>query len=531
MKHFASLFIQLDQTTKTNDKIKALAGYFEAVSDRDKLWTIAILSHRRPKRSVTTTLLRTWAAEQGGLPLWLFEESYHIVGDLAETIALVLPPPAQKSDRSLSDWIDFIRNLEDMPEAAKKEQILYAWSCLNREERFVFNKLITGGFRLGVSQKLMVRALALFTGLEENILAHRLMGAWSPDTDSFGALILQDNPADMLSRPYPFFLCYGLESSTEELGNPDDWMAERKWDGIRAQLLVREGQLFVWSRGEELITDKFPEFAALPDILPDYTVIDGEIIPWKEDKPLGFQVLQTRIGRKNVTKKVLQEAPVILMAYDLLEWEGRDFRERPFVERRHQLEEMLGEAELSGQIQLSPMVDFDNWESLAAEREDSRKHHCEGLMLKHKAAPYRQGRKKGEWWKWKVDPMTIDAIMIYAQQGHGRRANLFTDFTFAVRDGDSLVPFTKAYSGLTDEEFAQITRWVRKNTLERFGPVRSVTPVQVFELAFEGINASSRHKSGVALRFPRILRWRKDKAAGEANTLDDLKDMLESYGE
>ena len=424
-----------------------------------------------------------------------------------------------------------IRSLEALSESDKKEQILDAWDSMGHEERFIFNKLITGGFRIGISQKLMVRALSLSTGVEENLLAHRLMGGWSPDTDSFAALVLEDKPNDALSRPYPFYLCHALEATVQELGSPADWIAERKWDGIRAQLIVREGTLFVWSRGEELITDKFPEFAPLAGILPDYTVLDGEILPFKEGAPLDFQALQTRIGRKQVTRKVLQEVPVILMAYDLLEYGGKDIREQIFADRRNALAALLAQPNIPDILRLSPTLPFEDWGTLERERVDARKFNCEGLMLKHKDSLYRQGRKKGEWWKWKVDPMTIDAVMIYAQQGHGRRANLFTDFTFAVRDGASWVPFTKAYSGLTDAEFQEITHWVRKNTLERFGPVRGVPPVQVFELAFEGISASSRHKSGIALRFPRMLRWRRDKQPGEANTLQDLKDMLESYGE
>ncbi|MDP4711076.1 MAG: ATP-dependent DNA ligase [Saprospiraceae bacterium] len=531
MKDFASLVIALDQTTKTNERVRALAEYLGKVSDRDKLWTIAILSHRRPKRTVTTTLLRNWAAEKADLPQWLFEDSYHVVGDLAETIALLLPPPFQHSDRTLSDWIAFIRELEVLSEADKKARILEAWDSLGHEERFIFNKLITGGFRIGISQKLMVRALALFTGLEENLLAHRLMGAWSPDTDRFDQLLIEDNPSDQLSRPYPFYLCYALEGSVEELGDPANWMAERKWDGIRAQLIVRAGNLFVWSRGEELMTDKFPEFEPLAGVLPDYTVLDGEILPFREGIPLDFQALQTRIGRKQVTRKVLQEVPVILMGYDLLELGGKDLRQHSFADRRKALCHLLEQPDMPEVLKISPELPFTDWAAVARERADSRKYHCEGLMLKHKDSTYQQGRKKGEWWKWKVDPMTIDAVMIYAQQGHGRRANLFTDFTFAVRDGEAWVPFTKAYSGLTDAEFQAITHWVRKNTLERFGPVRSVSPVQVFELAFEGISASPRHKSGIALRFPRMLRWRKDKQPEAANTLQDLKDMLESYGE
>ncbi len=525
MKQFAQLFTALDQTTKTNTKVAALAAYFGEASDQDRMWTMAILSHRRPKRTVNTTLLRTWAAEASGLPLWLFEESYHIVGDLAETIALLLPPPKASSDESLSYWIDYIRQLEKRSEEEKQAAVLAAWEQLTTTERFVFNKLITGGFRMGVSQKLMVRALSKFTGQEEAALAHRLMGNWHPDKDVFDALILSDNPLDDISKPYPFFLAYQLDTAPEELGEPDDWQAEHKWDGIRGQLIVREGELFVWSRGEELVTDKFPEYAPLAEALPSGTVLDGEILPFRDGHPLLFNDLQTRIGRKNVTKKILEKAPVVLMVYDLLEWEGRDLRAEPLRERRRLLEQLL--AQLNHPVLLlSEAVDFDHWNSLAQEREKAREIGSEGIMLKRLDSPYRSGRKRGDWWKWKVDPLTVDAVMIYAQQGHGRRANLFTDFTFAVWDGDQLVPFTKAYSGLTDKEFQEITHWVRKNTIDRFGPVRSVTPTFVFELAFEGIRESSRHKSGIALRFPRILRWRRDKPVEEANTLDDLRLLL-----
>ena len=526
MKHFADLFNQLDQTTKTNTKVAALAEYFVQASDQDKLWTVAILSHRRPKRTVTTALLRQWAAEIGNLPLWLFEESYHVVGDLAETIALVLPKKEQASEESLSYWINYIKGLATFEEGEKKEKIKSAWASLDYTERFVFNKLITGGFRIGVSQKLMVKALSKYTGVEENKLAHRLMGNWTPDTTTFSDLILSENPLDDISKPYPFYLAYALEEAPEALGVPEDWQAERKWDGIRGQVIVREDQVFVWSRGEELVTDKFPEYHPLAKILPNGTVLDGEILPFKNGKPLSFNILQTRIGRKNLTKKILESAPVILMVYDILEWEGEDIRERPMVERRALLEQLVANYDTGGILKLSETLVADSWDTLKEEREKSRAFDSEGLMLKRKDSTYRSGRKKGDWWKWKVDPLTIDAVMIYAQRGHGRRANLFSDFTFAVWDGDALVPFTKAYSGLTDKEMNQITAWVRQNTLERFGPVRSVKPTHVFEIAFEGINASSRHKSGVALRFPRIKRWRKDKPVSEANTLEDLKKLL-----
>jgi len=529
MKNFAELFTELDQTTKINTKVAALAAYFDRADDTDKLWTVAILSHRRPKRTVKTPLLREWAAELRGIPLWLFENSYYVVGDLAETIALVLPPPEEESDESLSYWIDYIRSLGDLEEEQKREAVLSAWNALNRTERFIFNKLITGGFRVGVSQKLMVRALSKHTEIEENTLAHRLMGDWTPDDTTFEDLILSEDPLDRLSRPYPFYLAYALEDKPEDLGDVSDWQAERKWDGIRGQLIVREDELFVWSRGEELVTHRFPEYHPLAESLPNGTVIDGEILPYKEGEVLSFNLLQTRIGRKNVTKKLLQKAPVVLMAYDLLEYEGRDIRQEPLHQRRQWLEELLAQNDTEGIILLSEVLELESWAALAKERDDSRQYRSEGLMLKQKSSGYRSGRRKGDWWKWKVDPLTIDGVMIYAQRGSGRRANLYTDYTFGVWDGDTLVPFTKAYSGLTDKEFRQITNWVRRNTVERFGPVRSVNAEHVFEIAFEGIQKSSRHKSGVALRFPRMLRWRKDKPVAEANTLADLHKMLEVY--
>ncbi len=532
MKRFADLFRALDQTTKTNAKVAALADYFVEASEQDRLWTIALLSGRRPKRTVNATQLRHWAAERAGIPLWLFEESYPIVGDLAETIALILPDPNETSDHSLAHWIDTIRGLGPLPETDKKTAILDAWDQLNGAERFVFNKLITGGFRMGLSQKLMTRALSRATGVEEPDLAHRLMGDWTPDTVSFESLILAPDPATDLSKPYPFYLAYQLEGPVEDLGDPADWAAEYKWDGIRGQLILREGHHFLWSRGEELMTDRFPELAAVIDYLPPGTVLDGEVLAWDfaTDRPMSFNALQKRIGRKTVPKKLLAEAPVVLRAYDLLEADGRDLRPLPFQKRRARLDALMQDVPEATPLRMSALLDFGGWDELARLREKSRDLHAEGIMLKRKDSPYRDGRRKGDWWKWKIDPLTIDGVMIYAQSGHGRRANLFTDFTFAVRDGNELVPFTKAYSGLTDSEFREITAWVRKNTVERYGPVRSVTPEHVFEIAFEGIQASPRHKSGVALRFPRMARWRRDKPVSEANTLDDLKAMLATYG-
>lgn len=526
MRTFTDLFTALDQTTKTNTKVAALAEYFAKADDQDRLWTMAILSHRRPKRTVSTKLLRLWAAEKSGISPWLFEESYHIAGDLAETIALLLPPPNYRSDFSLTYWINYIRDLSTLDEENKRQAVLTAWDQLLPTERFIFNKLITGGFRMGVSQKLMVRALSKYTGLEEAQLAHRLMGKWDPESANFEQLILAPNPLDDISKPYPFFLAYQLDKPLVELGPPNEWQAEHKWDGIRGQIIIRQNELFVWSRGEELVTDKFPEYAPLAQLLPSGTVLDGEILPWRDGSPLDFNDLQTRIGRKNITKKILEKAPVALMVYDLLEWEGKDIRQAPLATRRQFLEKMLDNLPANDILILSETISFSEWDTLAAARAKAREERKEGVMLKRLDSPYQTGRKKGNWWKWKVDSYTVDAVMIYAQQGHGRRANLFTDFTFAVWQGDQLVPFTKAYSGLTDKEFQEITRWVKSNTIERFGPVRSVKPVHVFEIAFENIRLSNRHKSGIALRFPRMLRWRRDKPASEANTLDDLKTLL-----
>jgi len=532
MKAFAALFTAIDQSTKTTIKVNALAEYFKAADDIDKLWTTALFSGRRPKRAVTTTRLREWGAEVAGIPLWLFEDCYPIVGDLAETIALVLPPNQTTDNRPLSQWINDLRAVYKADETAKKVFVLDAWARLGGTERFIFNKLITGGMRVGVSQKLMTRALARATDRDEAELAHRLMGNWHPDDTTWHALIeAQDASADA-SRPYPFYLAYALEGGPEALEVPADWRAEWKWDGIRGQLILRGGEYFVWSRGEELMTDRFPELARAVDYLPDGTVLDGELLVWHPGTahPASFNTLQPRIGRKTVPKKLLKEAPVVLHAYDLLEWQGEDVRHLPFRERRAQLETACAAMPEEAPVKLSPQLKFSTPADLHAYRDGARDAQAEGLMLKRADSPYLAGRKKGDWWKWKLAPLTIDAVMIYAQSGSGRRANLFTDFTFAVRDGEALVPFTKAYSGLTDKEFREITAWVRKNTLQRFGPVRQVTPHHVFEIAFEGIQASPRHKSGVALRFPRMLRWRQDKPLAEANTLDDLNEMLRLYG-
>ncbi|SFN84759.1 DNA ligase-1 [Algoriphagus ornithinivorans] len=529
MKNFAELITKLDQTNKTKDKLEALQHFFETSSSKDKVWAIALFTHRRPKRQVNTRQLREWCMEMAEIPEWLFEESYHTVGDLAETISLLLPLPTSESSYQLSDWINQLIALKEKSDEQKKDFILNAWSELDRMERFVFNKIITGGFRIGVSQNLITQALANFLNREKADIAYALMGNWDPETLTFDQLFDQTEAEKDLSKPYPFFLAHPLEKIPEELGHTEEWQVEWKWDGIRGQLIRRNQETFIWSRGEELVNEKFPELIDLGSSLPDGLVLDGEILAFDEGKPLPFGILQTRIGRKSISKKILKDAPVSLLAYDLLEFEGEDFRDYPLKKRRQILEEVVRKTK-HPRLEISSPLLAENWDEYAKIRENSRANLAEGLMLKHKDSPYETGRKRGNWWKWKIDPLTIDGVMIYAQKGHGRRADLYSDYTFAVWEGENLVPFAKAYSGLTDSEMREVDQFVKKNTRERFGPVRTVKAELVFEIAFEGIQASPRHKSGIALRFPRILRWRKDKPKEEANTLQDLKDLLKLYG-
>lgn len=529
MKQFADLFTSLDQSNKTSDKLAALKIYFLNAPDEDRLWTIALFTKKRPKRQVNTKLLREWCCELTGIPDWLFEESYHTVGDLAETLSLLLPLKSKTQDRPLSYWINYLMDLEKSDESEKKKKILFAWDVMDKEERFIFTKIITGGFRVGVSQNLITQAVADAFEMEKTEVAHRIMGDWQPGKTTFNALIRSKNISDDLSRPYPFFLSHPLDKVLEELGQIEKWQIEWKWDGIRGQIINRNGQIFIWSRGEELVSEKFPELQEMASLLPNDCVLDGEIITFGENGPLPFSVLQTRIGRKNLTKKILQSAPVSFIAYDLLEFDGKDIRVLALSERREMLEKIAVNTD-NKKLIVSPLVNSKNWEELLKLHAKSREMMAEGFMLKRKNSPYEVGRKRGNWWKWKIAPLTIDGVMIYAQKGHGRRANLYSDYTLAVWEGNMLVPFAKAYSGLTDAEIKEVDKYVKQNTKERFGPVRTVKPGIVFEIAFEGIQESPRHKSGIALRFPRIQRWRKDKPIEEANTLDELKALLSVYG-
>jgi DNA ligase-1 len=527
MRRFTDLYLALDATTKTSEKVAAMAAYFAAVEPGDAAWAVFFLSGRRPKRLLPSHLLRTLAAERAGIPEWLLVESYAAVGDSAEAASLLLPDGGRSAEQPLRYWIERrVLAVRELSEAEQRAAILSAWDELSEAQRYVFNKLITGAFRVGVSQLLLVRSLSQVRAVDEQTISHRLMGTWEPTPEFYLALVATEHADADVSRPYPFFLAHPLEEEPATLGSVEAWQAEWKWDGIRSQLIKRGGQVFIWSRGEELVTDRYPEVTAAAAALPDGAALDGELLPWREGRVQPFADLQRRIGRKELGKKILADVPVVLLAYDLLEWGGEDWRPRPLTERRAQLERVVAEVDHPALL-ISEIVEAGSRDALAERRRESRERAVEGFMLKRKDSAYGVGRRRGDWWKWKIEPYSIDAVLIYAQRGSGKRANLYTDYTFAVWDGDELVPFAKAYSGLTDAEIREVDRFVRANTRERFGPVRSVTPELVFELGFEGIQASSRHKSGVAVRFPRILRWRRDKRIEEADSIETIRELIQ----
>ncbi|MGE8151333.1 ATP-dependent DNA ligase [Pseudomonas vancouverensis] len=555
MKAFAELYAELDASTSNNAKLVAMQRYFASAAAEDAAWAVYFLSGGRPRQLVPVRVLRELAVACSGLTEWLFEESYQAVGDLAETISLVLPESPHRSTDGLASWIeDKLLPLRGATPQALATQLPALWAELDRSSLMVCIKLITGSFRVGVSKLLVTRALAAMAHLDSKRVAQRIVGytdlSHRPDAASYLKLIApesSDEHAQRGGQPYPFFLAHALSPAVEQfdavLGPVEQWQAEWKWDGIRAQVIKRDGQLWIWSRGEELVTERFPELDSLTQDLPDGTVIDGEIVACKsgfsgdqatlEPAVLPFALLQQRIGRKTLDRKILAEVPVVVLAYDLLEYQGEDWRNQTQQTRRDQLEQVVGEC-ANPFLRLSPLLKGDSWADLARQREASRKLGVEGLMLKARDALYGVGRTKdmGVWWKWKIDPFSVDAVLIYAQRGHGRRASLYSDYTFAVWDGPpgaserNLVPFAKAYSGLTDEEIRQVDNIVRKTTMEKFGPVSSVQPSLVFELGFEGIALSRRHKSGIAVRFPRMLRWRKDKTVEEADSLATLQNLL-----
>ncbi len=533
MHRFTRLYLELDRTTRTSEKTAALQRYFEEAPHEDAAWALAVLTGRKLIRAVSYARLRQWAAQRAGLPDWLLAECHSSVGDLSETLTLIIPPATKpKPDQPLHEVIEQrILPLAHMTESQQRDAILDAWDTFDGHERFLFHKLISANFRVGVARKLVSNALACAARIDPAVMQHRLAGRYEPTTQAF-SLLLQSETHNDTARPYPFFLATALEQHpTQTLGSPADWRAEWKWDGIRAQLIRRLGQSLLWSRGDELVTNAFPEIVHAAHALPDGTVLDGELLAWDphQQRPLPFSDLQKRLNRKHVEPMLFDVNPVVFMAYDILEHAGHDLRDRSTDERYDRLQALLPPDDAV--LRLSPRIAFQIWDDLAQQRECSRAKGVEGVMLKRASAPYAVGRTKGDWYKWKIDPYTVDCVMVYAQRGTGRRATLYTDYTFAVwtgpRSGEgTLVPVTKAYSGLTDEEFRKVDRFIRDHSTGKKGAFRAVEPVQVFEIAFEGINASDRHKSGIALRFPRMHRWRTDKTANEADTLDTLRSLM-----
>lgn len=548
MKQFAALYRELDATTSSLAKQAALQRYLQGAEPADAAWAVYFLAGGKPRQLVPTKLLRRLAQEAAGLPEWLFDESYEAVGDLAETLSLLLPAPDETHDMGLAEWIEQqLLPLRRMPTEPLTDTLRAQWRRLAVDERLVYFKLITGGFRVGISRLQVTQALAAVGALDPKRVAQRLMGythvTAQPSAADYAALIARESAAELDpqtgGQPYPFFLAHPfnlpLAQFDEALGTPSQWLIEWKWDGIRAQLVKRAGKAWLWSRGEELVTDRFPELAQMGQALPDGTVLDGEIVVWRNDRAQPFAELQKRIGRKTFGPKLLRDLPTVLLAYDLLERQGRDLRRLPQSERRPLLDALLADVQHPSLI-ASPRLHGESWDDLTRQRDAARSIGVEGMMLKQLTAQYGVGRSKdvGVWWKWKIDPLSIDAVLVYAHRGHGRRASLYSDYTFAVWDappqaeGRRLVPFAKAYSGLTDAEMARVDAVVRKTTVESFGPVRSVRPTLVFELGFEGIARSTRHKSGIAVRFPRMLRWREDKPVAQADTLQALAALLPS---
>ncbi|HZG41120.1 MAG TPA: ATP-dependent DNA ligase [Nodosilinea sp.] len=553
MQRFTQLFQDIDATTSTNEKVRSLQAYFQEqeADPADKVWALYLLLGKTRRRTVTSRVLRDVFLQISDIPEWLFKDCYAQVGDSAEVIALLLrdvdlpvrrgaaccaPTPGHAESHPslaplpLHQWMEDVIPMYKAMEtdAERRDLIVSWWAVLDNTEIFVLNKILTGAFRVGASAKLVIKGLAAATGVSEAVLAHRLMGDFSPTVEFYTSLTSEEVTQNAPSQPYPFFLATSLDEEKFQGEDFGRWRAEWKWDGIRAQVIKRDDQVFVWSRGEDLVTDQFPEVEAIMATFPNGIVLDGEILCWQDGMPLSFNHLQKRLGRKKVSKKVMEESPVHFIAYDLLEFGGIDIREKRWGDRTQSLSTLLA-VHTAPNLHQSIPLEFQSFTELAELRQNSRQQGAEGLVVKAIDSPYLVGRKRGYWWKYKVDPMSLDAVLIYAQAGSGKRANLFTDYTFALWQGDTLVPFAKAYSGLDNAEIDALDKWIRRHTTERFGPVRSVEPIHVFEIGFEGIAASTRHKSGISVRFPRILRWRTDKPAAEADTLESAKELLATF--
>jgi len=539
MKNFASLFKELDESTRADFKVEAFLNYFKIAHSGDAAWAVSLSLGRKIKQIVPIKKLREWSLELAQIPEWLLAECLDNVGDLAETISLVLPSDCNSENFPLQTWMEqYLLPLRNQKEEFQKEKIVAAWRLLNSTERFLWNKLVTGNFHMDISPKLIIKALSIFCGLSERIISIRLTGDWIPSADFFNMLSAPDDNNNAFCNPWPFNPIIKLDQDIEDLGNVNLWIAEWKWNGIRSQIIKRENQVYIWSHDDDLINDLLPELCELGSFLPDGTVIEGIIIPLKNNAPLPESELQKRIAKGYTVKKIVSDIPVSFVAFDLLEFQKEDIRNKSLSQRRIHLKEIFNDISDKKFI-LSEIIECNSWEDLKNVKSEARKKSADGLILKRIDSPYFLGNyninisspagvSKTDWYKWKNDPLTIIAVLLYAGVEQGSVPPLFKDYTFALWHEGKLVPFAKTSSGLTDKEIIQVDAFIRKNTLEKFGPVRTVRPELVFELEFDGIHKSSRHKSGLVVLSPRILRWLHDKKIEEAGSLNSLTAIIDN---
>ena len=537
MRNFATLFKELDETAQADLKIEALINYFKKVPPEDLAWTVSLLLGRKIKQVISVKRLRKWSVELTQIPDWLLAECLNNVGDLAETISLILPFEGNSENIPLHVWIEqCIFPLKDQQEEIQKEKIVSFWHQLNSVERFLFNKLVTGSFHVDIPPKLIIKALSSFCSLNEKYISQRLIGNWVPTAGFFNFLCTSNVSDTMANIPYPFNPVVQLDLKVEDLGNINQWLFEWKWNGIRSQIIKRENKVFIWSHDEDLLNDSFPELYELGSILPDGTVIEGIIIPIRDNILLPSAELKKRIAKRYPVKKILSDIPVSFVAFDLLEFDKEDIRNKSLNQRRNLLKEILNDI-TDKRIILSGVVECNSWKDLKIARSEAGKKSVDGLMLKRLYSPYSIGSETivsamqsgiltTNWYKWKNDPLTINAILLYARLEQGSTSPLFKEYTFALWHDGKLIPFAKTSSGLTDEEIIQVDSFIRKNTLGKFGPVRTVKPELVFKLEFDGIQKSSRNKSGIVVLSPHITRWHHYKKIEEAGSLNSLTILL-----
>jgi len=540
LNNFSELFLNLDSSNSTNNKIEVLKNYFLSNDPIDNSWAIYLLTGKSNKRFISGRYLKNLFSELYEYPVWLIDTCYLKVGDSAEVITLLLKNKSTSRKKvllniSLNELLSkTIPDLSKLNDEEKNFKIKNMWETLPEDNHLIFNKILTGTFRVGVSIGLITKSISKLINIDEEIISHRLMGNFEPSIDSYEFLINKNiNLQELNSKPFPFLLANTIEDKIFK-HSINDFQFEWKYDGIRMQLIKRSGNVSLWTRGQELVNDSFPELVDKMSHIKDDFVLDGELLVWnfKEQIAFDFSLLQKRINRKSPTRSIQIKYPIIFIAYDLLEINGRDIREIKLENRRIELEKYFSkwhnktENNISAIFKICNLIFPKDWPDALNYKEKSRENNTEGLIIKKKTSIYSSGRKRGIWWKYKVDPMQLDAVLIYAKGGSGRRAGLYTDYSFALWKDKELIKFASAYSGLTNIEIKELDKWIRKNTIEKFGPVRSLKPEMVFEISFEKIQISKRHKSGIAVRFPRITKWRKDKKINDADSLENAYELM-----